>query len=199
MRKPGTIASLALVVTTSLVTPRPAVAQGADAAPAATRATRVRVSTNLPNVRPQGRLAFASPDSLVVVDSHGNATRILRANVTALDTSAGRFRHPWQGLGIGLLAGGATGMVIGFADGDDPQQAFLAMTASEKAVLGGAVVGVLGGLTGLVVGSLVKSDRWHRTTLDAIHVTARPARGGGFSLSLSLPTGRRSVAPGRSH
>lgn len=180
------IAGISLALATVGTTPCVATAQGAAATTHAVGATRVRVSTNIPNVRPEGRLAFASADSLVVVDSHGNATRILRSNVTAVDTSAGRFRHPWQGLGIGLLAGGAAGMAIGFAQGDDPP-GFMSMTASENAVLGGAVLGVLGGITGLVVGSLTKTDRWHRTSLDALHVSVRPRRAGGFSVSFAMP------------
>lgn len=181
------VAGMALALVAVGMTPCDGMAQGAEAATRATESTRVRITTNIPNLRPQGRLAFASADSLVVVDPHGNATRVMRANVTAVDTSAGRFRHPWQGLGIGLLAGGAAGMVIGFADGDDDPHQFMSMTASEKAVLGGAVFGALGGMVGLVAGSLTKTDRWHRTSLDALHVAVRPSRAGGFSLSFAIP------------
>lgn len=186
------IVATALAVVPLVAAPRHAAqAQAQGTAPPSVqrtaRETRVRVGTNIPNVRPTGRLAFASADSLVVVDAHGHATRILRANVTTVDTSAGRFRHPWQGLGIGLLAGGAAGMAIGFAAGDDPP-GFMSMTASENAVLGGAVMGVLGGVAGLVAGSLIRSDRWHRTSLDRLTVVATRGRSGGFALSFAIPT-----------
>jgi hypothetical protein len=195
------IAGLAMVAACVAAAPGAAAAQAPPPPPpvqGATRATRVRVNTNLANVRPQGRLAFASPDSLVVVDEYGHATRILRGNITSVDTSAGRFRHPWQGLGIGILAGGAAGMAIGFAAGDDPP-GFMSMTASENAVLGGAVLGTLGGIAGLVAGSLIRTDRWHRTALDRLTVAVTPVHAGGFSVSFSMPVGRGSVAPGRLH
>jgi hypothetical protein len=199
MRRPG-FASLWLLLALAMLASAPGdAAAQAPVPPAATpRATRVRVSTNIPNVRPEGRLAFASPDSLVVADAHGHATRILRANITAVDTSAGRRRHPWQGLGIGILAGGAAGMAIGFAQGDDPP-GFMSMTASENAVFGGAIFGVLGGITGLVVGSLMKTDRWQRTSLDALHVAVRPSRSGSVSFTLSMQLPRSTFAPGRLH
>ena len=55
----------------------------------------------------------------------------------------------------GLLIGAGTGLVIGFASGDDPP-GWYSMTAGEKASVGalilGMVGGILGGLTGLGAG-----------------------------------------------
>ncbi len=179
----GRIAAAALLLAASLAAP---LAARAQAPSTSSRETRVRVSANIPNVRPVGLLRFASGDSVVVVDPHGNATRILRANITAVDTSAGRVRHPWQGLGIGLLAGGAAGMVIGFADGDDPPQEFLSMTASDKALVGGAVLGALGGVVGLVAGSLIQSDRWQRTSPAQLGMALGPRPAGGLEWRIAF-------------
>ncbi len=60
-----------------------------------------------------------------------------------------------KGIGLGFLTGGATGMLLGFAGGDDAPGWF-SMTAGEKAALGGLALGVLGtgigGLCGAVSG-----------------------------------------------
>lgn len=76
-----------------------------------------------------------------------------------------------KGALIGFGIGAVTGVVIGFASGDDPiatagpndfwgigaaiQNAF-AMTAEEKALAGGIGLGVSGALTGAVIGALIK-------------------------------------------
>jgi hypothetical protein len=58
-----------------------------------------------------------------------------------------------NGLLIGTLTGFLTGAIIGYADGDDPPSQWLFhMTAGEKAIFGGAALGAIGMLTGLVVG-----------------------------------------------
>jgi hypothetical protein len=70
------------------------------------------------------------------------------------------------GLGIGAL----TGVIIGFAEGDDPVTPYtgtfgdifiavgnaFAMTAEEKAVANGLAMGVTGALTGYLIGKLTK-------------------------------------------
>jgi hypothetical protein len=70
------------------------------------------------------------------------------------------------GLGIGAL----TGVIVGFAEGDDPVTPYtgtfgdifiavgnaFAMTAEEKAVANGLALGVTGALTGYLIGKLTK-------------------------------------------
>jgi hypothetical protein len=68
-------------------------------------------------------------------------------------------RGAWEGFGLGLLAGAATGAVIGFASGDDPGanghgfETLFAHTAGEKALVYDVVTGGGGGLLGVVIGS----------------------------------------------
>ncbi len=72
-----------------------------------------------------------------------------------------------KGALIGLGVGAATGALIGFASGDDKPHSYsgnvnysgisiLIFTAREKATLGAFGLGVIGTITGLCIGNLVK-------------------------------------------
>lgn len=56
---------------------------------------------------------------------------------------------------IGALIGFATGAAIGLADGDDENRGFciFCLTAGEKALVFGAGGGLLGGITGAIIGA----------------------------------------------
>jgi len=62
-----------------------------------------------------------------------------------------------EGLGLGVLIGGATGAVLGYADGDDEcmnDHCWFALDAGGKAMIGGVVLGALGGIIGLAAGAM---------------------------------------------
>jgi hypothetical protein len=81
-----------------------------------------------------------------------------------------------KGALIGFGAGVLTGVIIGFASGDDPVMQYpdpytdpfllgtlaaainnsFAMTAGEKALAGGAAMGLTGAITGIIIGSIAK-------------------------------------------
>jgi hypothetical protein len=69
-------------------------------------------------------------------------------------TEIRRGRGALEGLGIGVLLGGAAGAAIGYADGDDECTGLCLFktSAAEKAVVAGVFVGTIGGLIGLLVG-----------------------------------------------
>ena len=74
-------------------------------------------------------------------------------------------RGAWEGFGIGLVAGAATGALIGSANGDDPGVGepghdIFSATAEEKAVGYGVLGGLLGGLIGLPVGASTGKDKF---------------------------------------
>jgi hypothetical protein len=69
-------------------------------------------------------------------------------------TEIRRGRGALEGLGIGVLIGGAAGAAIGYADGDDTCTGFCVFrtSAEEKAVVAGIALGAVVGVVGLLVG-----------------------------------------------
>lgn len=67
-----------------------------------------------------------------------------------------------KGLGIGILAGAASGALLGFLSGDDKSSGYwdiFTFTAGEKALVLGASLGAVGGATGGVIGALKGTDK----------------------------------------
>jgi len=132
------------------------------------------------------RVLSVRNDSLLLQVAPAETLTVALAGVTQLDVSTGRRRHTLRGVGIGALAGVASGALIGFASGDDPPGWF-AMTASEKAALGGATLGVAGLVVGAVVGALKVSDRWTSVPLGAGQATPSLQLGrGGARLGMAV-------------
>lgn len=93
----------------------------------------------------------------------GAMYRITTASVADVGFRDGK-RGTLRGLAIGMAAGALSGIVVGFASGDDPPDEWFAYTASEKALLGGLVLGVLGAPVGAILGSASKElFRFSRT------------------------------------
>jgi len=65
-----------------------------------------------------------------------------------------------EGLGLGLLSGAAIGAISGYIEGGDPPSGCMVfvcvpLTAGEKAVVAGTVLGLSGALTGLLIGAII--------------------------------------------
>ncbi len=105
------------------------------------------------------------------------------ASLTKLEVSLGQMSSTLVGAGIGFLVGGATGLataaiVCAIAGDCDPDAPYNDLVYGFFGVLG---VGV-GTLTGAIIGSTIKVDRWMDVPLDRIRVSLRP-RGGGLEVS----------------
>ena len=97
-----------------------------------------------------------TPDLTSWIDpASGAVMNVATSEVTAVQFTH-RGRGALEGLGIGLLSGAAVGALAGLASGDD-DPGILAFTAEEKALLGGAFFGGIGGLLGLPFGAAVGS------------------------------------------
>lgn len=97
------------------------------------------------------------------VSTVGGSRAIPRGEIKRISVSAGREsagRSMLRKGGIGALAGFLGGVILGFADGDDDPRGWFAMSAGEKAAVGGIVLGGVGFLGGSVVGLATPGERW---------------------------------------
>ena len=145
---------------------------------------------------PSGRVVSLTSDSVTVAadDDARGPRQFHQAAISQLELSVGQHRNALKGMGIGLLIGAGSGAAIGFISGDDrctTEQrkqflgCFMQMTAGEKATIGGAALGIVGGLAGVIRGALTRSDDWR--TVDQPRTVAPIVDGSGrVGLSLRL-------------
>jgi hypothetical protein len=158
---------------------------------------RIRVSASALGIAElAGTLVSLGPDTLVIAAAH-RQLEIPTSAVTRIDVSRGRKSTAGKGalIGVagGLLVGGAIGYIscsaavspaTCFESQEGAQLGFLLMTA------GG---GALGALTGALVGSSIRRDRWEPMDLSRVRTTLGFAAGGRLILQVSL----RYRLPGR--
>lgn len=149
---------------------------------------RVRVSAAPPASKPEwivGTVITATAERLTIL-AETDSTRqveISRRAVTRLQVSDGYRSRGLTGFTLGFLVGAAAGAAISYAawhDGHD--------FAPRDAMLLGAVPGgLVGGLTGLGIGSSSTSERWHDVplTVGTMDHSRQPVR---FSVGLRLQT-----------
>ena len=112
-----------------------------------------------------------------------------RSEIVELEVSIQRQRRVLKSLGVGLLVGAGSGVLLGLASGDDPPEMFLAFTAEEKALVGGAMLGLTGGVVGLIVGLVQRQDVWSPILPGDVDLTVLPLvreRGAGLHVGLGL-------------
>jgi len=164
--------ALALV---ALASPTDAVAQELSLRPG--QRVRVTVSTVGKNAY-EDRFRQLRGDTLVL-----ESAWFPLSDVTQLKVHQGRKSVTgWGGL-VGLLGGALTGAIVGYSQGDD--HGLVAWTAEQKAGLLAAVFGGVGGLGGLLIGALIRTDKWEGIPLDRLRVSVVPHRD-GFGLGASI-------------
>lgn len=148
-----------------------------------------------PSVRVGSTVRIQMPDSVVegeVVEVDGETWRVnvdgLRQDrtevgpesVSRVEVKTGRQTNVLKGMGIGLLAGGASGALIGLATADE--DAFF----SENLQIAGAAVtfGALGLVAGTIIGAIPR-DRWEEVAPPG-NLRISPQTGGGVALSGSI-------------
>lgn len=170
-----TIRRAAIVVLTSAV---PITVQAQATVPLAAGA-RVRITIRDADPgRSTGTLVALGADTLRYRPDGDSASRVvLLGQVKGLDVSRGVHRHTWQGLITGAAVGALTGVVVGYASGDDPKQEFLSYTRGDKAGILGAAFGVIGGGIGTIIGFAHRSEDWQRVQ-PPYTLTLAPEHGG---------------------
>jgi hypothetical protein len=107
--------------------------------------------------------------------------------VQRLQLSLGRHSAAGKGAALGFLIGAMTGAVAGLAQGDDPPDSFVRLTAGQKGLVLGVVGGGAGALLGVIIGASSQTERWEEIPMHSSRSVLR-----------RLATGSRSEPPWRS-
>jgi hypothetical protein len=154
---------------------------------------RVKVSMGAPQpTELEGILVGVEGSELLIAP--GGASEVVRVETDGawrIQVPGGERRQAMKGAGYGAGGGALLGVILGLASGDDPDSCWLmCFTAGEKAAMGGASLGIVGGVIGLVAGALTKETVWRDATLPNLRPLIRPSVTGGVELRLSFPTRR---------
>lgn len=156
--------------------------------------TRVRLTTSA-RERVEGTVTAWRGDTLVLRPKKGLLTTVPIGDVSDLLVVRGRRPDPWGGAVKGMMAGGGTGLVIlaalcGEQDIDPGPGEGGPDSCSWSDVgfllMGTGALTVAGGAVGLVVGTIVGTDRWRPVDLPSARLSLRPLSGGAVGLGFSV-------------
>ena len=142
-------------------------------------ATRVRVKFT-PDQTIQGTVV-ASDDATISVDTGGaGVVQIDRDSIQRIDRYQGQKRN-W---GYGLLAGVAAGWIVGgIVASQEPDEGEIDIHMDGVVAAG---YGLIGGMVGAGVGTLIKSDRWESVPVSDVTIGVAPNREHGVAVTMSL-------------
>jgi len=182
------LAALTLVAAALLA---PAARARAQSVARLRRGARVRVTIRGADpARIAGTLVAIGGDSLRYIPDGDTTSRIvLLDRVARVDVGRGVHRHTLQGFVTGATIGAFTGLVAGYASGNDPKQAFLSMTRADKAGLLGAAFGVIGGGVGTIIGFAHRSEAWQPVARPYALMVLPAAGGVTLGMRLALRRG----------
>ena len=150
-----------------------------------------RVRVTAPSVGTHNVVAtiVALHTDTLVFRTEGSEASVERIPITAvrqLEIYHARKSKVLLATGVGLLAGAATGAIVGYASGEDPPGTFMRATAEQKAAIGAVVFGGAGAIIGYIVGHFIGGDRWEEVPLDRRRVSLVPQRDGRLVLAVSV-------------
>ncbi len=149
-----------------------------------TPGARVRVSAPTVAERPLLGTVVALEVDTLIVDARGYAHPLALplASLAWLEVSRGQKSRTLKGAGIGFLVGGAAGLATAAiwcaidCDAGDP---YTGLVYAALGVLGAGV----GALTGAIIGSTIKVDRWLDVPLYQLRVGLTPSERLGLTVS----------------
>ncbi len=160
----------------------------AQAAAALREGQRVRVTSSVERTPVMtGVIGAVGADTILLrhKDRAGDsvATSIPLSSIARLQVSSGRHSRWLTGLLVGLGAGAASGAIIGVAtgDGDDPL-----LGPGHYALMGAVVCAPVGGIVGVVIGALTKTERWQTVPLDRVGLSIAPGPDGRLNIGVRL-------------
>jgi hypothetical protein len=138
----------------------------------------------------EGEMLLFAPEGLPDGFTSGY-TRIPFRTVERIQRVTGEKRNTWKGLMIGSLSGALIGATLGAASGsDDDGDGFVLFTPEEMALMLGASLGAVGGVTGLIIGALTRSDTVEEASLPTTRLLLHPSFTGGVNVGLRIKIGR---------
>ena len=156
----------------------------AQARPSVEVGRTVRLKTESVSHWLVGTLVALDGDSLRVQRAaDGTVVAIGQHDVTRLQIRSGRHSNWRLGAFIGCLIGGASGGIIGHSHGGAHD--FLALSAEDKAILGGLAGAAGGVLVGGIIGAATHSDSWVAMPVRPAQVSLAP-HGLGLAVSVRL-------------
>ena len=202
MRSVVYIAVSVLVSGSAVVSTIPAGAQSPQSVGSIATGTRVRITAPaaLTPARQAGRLLGLHADSLDLLPDGAESSRTIPlSDVVGAEVSRRRHRATGTGVLIGVLAGGATGGVIGAATYQEskPSELIDPIGRSASSAVGGVLGAVVGGVIGAFVGHAHQSDDWTKvpvvqraaTLLSAPNYLNITPAAGGVALTFGLRFG----------
>jgi hypothetical protein len=143
--------------------------------PSTSAGTRVRLHQGQ-TTSSVGVLLSISPERVELLQSYtrseSEVTRIPMDSITRFDISTRHTHHGDIGFLAGILFGGIGGYAMGAGEVND-----LSMSKETKRGIDSIVGGVLGGLTGYLLGNSMSSDRWQQLPLERVKERSRTGSG----------------------
>lgn len=165
----------------------PSIAQGQT--PAVAPGARIRVTAPARALERYVTTILEVRGDSIVIGTPGDSHAVELAHITALDISTGTGTQAAKGAVMGLAIGAVTGAVIGAVRYKEciPQEFLDCLLASDsrasEAIAGGAVLGGVGLVIGVVAGALNRTDRWESVDLP-VQFAVIPMRSGGLGVAL---------------
>lgn len=133
---------------------------------------RVRISSTALSDRVAGTVLGVRGPTLIVRAENNDTVYASWPDIRRLETSLGASRSATAVRygGIGLLVGGATGALFGYAtyeDANESEWCLMLCSRKDATVFGGTLLGIITGTVGGILGALAPAERWERVALPA--------------------------------
>jgi hypothetical protein len=141
-----------------------------------TAGNRVRIRSTGMAGQTEGIVASVDSEVLTLMSEGEVRTRLPLASITSAEMRVSQKRHPWIGLGVGVLAGAVITLVASHAVGprcDAPgSPEFCFSNSASSAMYAAAGLGTIG----LGVGWLIKTEHWVHLQVNEDGLGACPRR-----------------------
>lgn len=164
----------------------------AQATPRISPGDWVRISFSALGGPTEGTVLAVSPTTLVLhgVDNDTVYTSWHDIRRLEIGRGASRLTTAAKYSGLGFLAGGATGALIGYAGYEEPgpsEWCFALCSRKETTLFSGMVIGIITGAAGGIIGALAPEERWERLALPASPQISLQGSAVVVSVPITLP------------